>query len=58
MRRNHNKPNNDKHDISNGLIPNSFRFISSCIKTVSTNVRSVSGDSSDELRKDQIEYKP
>ncbi|KAJ0770574.1 putative transcription factor WD40-like family [Helianthus annuus] len=54
MRRNHNKPNNDKHDISNGLIPNSFRFISSCIKTVSTNVRSVSGDSSDELRKDQV----
>ncbi|KAI3824419.1 hypothetical protein L1987_05878 [Smallanthus sonchifolius] len=62
MRRNQNKANNDKHDNGNGLIPNSFRFISSCIKTVSTNVRSagasvsgsVSGDSSDELRKDQV----
>ncbi|KAL8248940.1 hypothetical protein R6Q59_005808 [Mikania micrantha] len=62
MRRNQNKSNNDKHDNGNGLIPNSFRFISSCIKTVSTNVRSagasvsgsVSGDSCDELRKDQV----
>lgn len=62
MRRNQNKANNDKHDNSNGLIPNSFRFISSYIKTVSSNVRSagasvsgsVSGDSSDELRKDQV----
>lgn len=61
MRRNQNKANNDKHD-NNGLIPNSFRFISSYIKTVSSNVRSagasvsgsVSGDSSDELRKDQV----
>ncbi|KAJ9564753.1 hypothetical protein OSB04_000719 [Centaurea solstitialis] len=61
MRRNLNNANNDKHENSNGLIPNSFRFISSCIKTVSSNVRSagasvsgsVSGDSSDELRKDQ-----
>ncbi|KAL4579852.1 hypothetical protein LXL04_016020 [Taraxacum kok-saghyz] len=62
MRRNQNKANNDKHDNSNGLIPNSFRFISSYIKTVSSNVRSagasvsgsVSVDSSDELRKDQV----
>ncbi|KAK1423686.1 hypothetical protein QVD17_18994 [Tagetes erecta] len=68
MRRNQNKSNNninnDKHENNNanGLIPNSFRFISSCIKTVSTNVRSagasvsgsVSGDCSDELRKDQV----
>lgn len=46
---------------TNGFIPNSFRFISSCIKTVSTNVRSagasvagsISGDS-DQLHKDQV----
>ncbi|XP_057960858.1 autophagy-related protein 18h isoform X2 [Malania oleifera] len=45
---------------TNGFIPNSFKFISSCIKTVSTNVRSasasvagsISGDS--EHRKDQV----
>ncbi|XP_024961565.1 autophagy-related protein 18h-like [Cynara cardunculus var. scolymus] len=62
MRRNQNNADNDKHDNANGLIPNSFRFISSYIKTVSSNVRSagasvsgsVSGDSSDELRKDQV----
>lgn len=62
MRRNQNHANNDKHDNANGLIPNSFRFISSYIKNVSSNVRSagasvsgsVSGDSSDELRKDQV----
>lgn len=63
MRRNQNKANNnDKHDNGNGLIPNSFRFVSSYLKTVSTSVRSagatvsgsVSGDSSDELRKDQV----
>ncbi|KAK9074984.1 hypothetical protein SSX86_003303 [Deinandra increscens subsp. villosa] len=63
MRRNQNKANNGKHENGNGLIPNSFRFISSYIKTVSSGVRSagasVSGsisgvDSSDEHRKDQV----
>ncbi|KAI3664988.1 hypothetical protein L6452_43603 [Arctium lappa] len=60
MRRNQNNANNDKHDNANGLIPNSFRFISSYIKTVSSNVRSAAGPSvsgsvsGDELRKDQV----
>lgn len=65
MRRNQNKANNNlpidikHHEITSnnngGVIPNSFRFISSYIKTVSSNVRSA-GDSSDELRKDQVLY--
>ncbi|KAF5946188.1 hypothetical protein HYC85_016416 [Camellia sinensis] len=46
---------------TNGFIPHSLRFISSCIKTVSSNVRSagasvagsISGDS-DEQHKDQV----
>ncbi|KAL3516168.1 hypothetical protein ACH5RR_023070 [Cinchona calisaya] len=47
---------------SNGFVPNSLKFISSCIKTVSSNVKSagvsvagsISGDSSDDLHKDQV----
>ncbi|XP_059648584.1 autophagy-related protein 18h-like [Cornus florida] len=50
-----------KNNSINGVIPNSFRFISSCIKTVSSNVRSagasvsgsISGDS-DDHHKDQV----
>lgn len=53
---NHNNSNN-----SNGFIPNSLRLLSSCIKTVSSNVRSagasvaasISADA-DDLRKDQV----
>ncbi|KAK9293064.1 hypothetical protein L1049_021048 [Liquidambar formosana] len=51
--------NNNKAK-NNGFLPNSFKFISSCIKTVSTNVRSagasvassISGDA--EALKDQV----
>ncbi|CAI9102358.1 OLC1v1000618C1 [Oldenlandia corymbosa var. corymbosa] len=47
---------------SNGFVPNSLKFISSCIKTVSSNVKSagasvagsISGDSADDLHKDQV----
>lgn len=64
MRLNQNKAKNNKQHENggtHGFIPNSFRFISSCIKTVSSNVRSagasvagsISGDS-DELHKDQV----
>ncbi|XP_047315836.1 autophagy-related protein 18h-like isoform X2 [Impatiens glandulifera] len=50
-----------KNVVGNGFIPNSLRFISSCVKTVSSNVRSagasvagsISGDS-DDRRKDQV----
>lgn len=52
-------PNNNNN--SNGFIPNSLRLLSSCIKTVSSNVRSagasvaasISADA-DDLRKDQV----
>ncbi|KAK3014131.1 hypothetical protein RJ639_007923 [Escallonia herrerae] len=60
---NSNSNNKDKSrdKTANGIIPNSFRFISTCIKTVSSNVRSagasvsgsISGDS-DEHQKDQV----
>ncbi|GFY91985.1 autophagy 18h-like protein [Actinidia rufa] len=51
----------NKTTTTNRFFPNSLRFISSCIKTVSSNVRSagasvagsISGDS-DEHRKDQV----
>lgn len=47
---------------SNRFLPNSLKFIASCIKTVSSNVKSagasvagsISGDSSDDLLKDQV----
>lgn len=47
---------------TNGFLPNSLKFISSCIKTVSSNVKSasvsvagsISGDSSNDLLKDQV----
>ncbi|KAL5566171.1 hypothetical protein UlMin_029335 [Ulmus minor] len=56
MKNNHNKANHN----SNGFFPNSFRFISSCIKTASSGVRSasasvaasISGDHHDQ--KDQV----
>jgi hypothetical protein len=52
---------NTNDNSTNGFIPTSFRLISSCIKTVSSNVRSagasvagsISGDS-DEDHKDQV----
>ncbi|KAM7472749.1 hypothetical protein LguiA_010932 [Lonicera macranthoides] len=66
MRKNQNynnkaKKNTNDNSSTNGFIPSSFRFISSCIKTVSSNVRSagatvagsISGDS-DEHHKDQV----
>ncbi|KAK3031618.1 hypothetical protein RJ639_035624, partial [Escallonia herrerae] len=63
MRESLNSNNKDKSrdKTANGIIPNSFRFISTCIKTVSSNVRSagasvsgsISGDS-DEHQKDQV----
>ncbi|KAK4379018.1 hypothetical protein RND71_000880 [Anisodus tanguticus] len=55
--------NNNKNKVkngtnTNGFLPNSLKFISSCIKTVSSNVRSagasVAGSSSDDHRKDQV----
>ncbi|XP_071701720.1 autophagy-related protein 18h-like [Rutidosis leptorrhynchoides] len=68
MRGNQNKANNNNNKIDNNndnnnssdnrgsIIPNSFRFISSYIKTVRSAGASVSGDSSDELPKDQVLY--
>ncbi|XP_059652573.1 autophagy-related protein 18h-like [Cornus florida] len=62
MKKNLNSYNNkSKSSSSNGFLPSSFRIISSCIRTVSSNVRSagasiagsISGDS-DEHRKDQV----
>lgn len=64
-RNNSAKVNNSRNGTtanSNGFLPNSFKFISSCIKTVSSNVKSagasvagsISGDSSDDLHKDQV----
>nr|GMD48192.1 Autophagy-related protein 18H [Ipomoea batatas] len=53
-----------KNGATNGFLPNSFKFISSCIKTVSSNVRcagasvagsiSAAASDSDDHRKDQI----
>lgn len=57
--------NNNKNKVkngtnTNGFIPNSLKFISSCIKTVSTNVRSagasVTVSVSDDHRKDQVPF--
>ncbi|XP_057512829.1 autophagy-related protein 18h-like [Actinidia eriantha] len=48
----------NKSTTTNGFFPNSLRFISSCLKTVSSNVRSagssVAGSITDEHRKDQV----
>ncbi|XP_024992946.1 autophagy-related protein 18h-like isoform X1 [Cynara cardunculus var. scolymus] len=62
MRKSRNKAKNNKHDNGNPLVLKSFRFVSSCIKTVSSNVKSagasvavsIAGDSSGELHKDQV----
>nr|GMD45317.1 Autophagy-related protein 18H [Ipomoea batatas] len=53
-----------KNGATNGFLPNSFKFISSCIKTVSSNVRcagasvagsiSAAASDSDDHRKDQV----
>ena len=59
---NHNLNHNRNHQ-SNGFIPNSLKFISSCIKTASTGVRSasasvaasISGDNNHH-HKDQVLY--
>ncbi|XP_047340452.1 autophagy-related protein 18h-like isoform X2 [Impatiens glandulifera] len=56
-----NQDSTGKSAAGNGFIPNSLRFISSCVKTVSSNVRSagvsvagsISGDS-DDRRKEQV----
>uniref|UniRef100_A0A5B7BTC7 Putative autophagy-related protein 18h n=1 Tax=Davidia involucrata TaxID=16924 RepID=A0A5B7BTC7_DAVIN len=61
MKKNQTNNNKAKNNSTNGFIPNSLRFISSCIKTVSSNVRSagvsvagsISGDC-DEHHKDQV----
>ncbi|PON85543.1 Breast carcinoma amplified sequence [Trema orientale] len=43
MKNNHNKANNNNtNSTHNGFLPNSLRFISSCIKTASSGVRSAS----------------
>ncbi|KAL8155374.1 hypothetical protein AgCh_000672 [Apium graveolens] len=67
MRRNQNnnkKKSENNINNNNGFLPNSFKLISSCIKTVSSNVRSAASASvagsiaadSDHLKKDQVLY--
>ncbi|KAJ9541162.1 hypothetical protein OSB04_027668 [Centaurea solstitialis] len=62
MKKSRNRAKNNKHENGNPLVLKSFRFVSSCIKSVSSNVRSagasvavsIAGDSSGELLKDQV----